>query len=138
MWIRQLAWYWGPVILYAALIFFLSSQSRPSQYLPGFLFGLSDKVLHSFEYGILAVLLYRAFKYTVRTKWAAGWAIFCAMAYGLLDEIHQWFVPYREVEMFDFLADSVGAAILVLTWVFFTEKHKHQTLKQTSTTDLRE
>lgn len=136
--LRQLTWYWGPVLLYGTLIFFLSSQSSPGQYLPGLLFGLSDKILHSIEFGILAVLLYRAFKNTVRTKWAMGWAIFCAMAYGLSDEIHQWFVPNREAELFDLLADSVGATILVLTWAYFSEKHESQALDSPSQSDVRQ
>lgn len=115
-------WYWGPVAAYASLIFFLSSQSTPSRYIPGLFYGLSDKFLHAIEYGILAILLYRAFKHTVNTRWTIGVSLFSAMAYGLSDEIHQWFVPHREADIWDLLADGCGATLLVFAWVMITEK----------------
>lgn len=120
----MLLWYWGPVIGYALLIFFLSSQSTPSQYIPGILYGLSDKILHAIEYGILALLLYRAFKHTVNTRWTVGLSIATAVAFGLSDEIHQWFVPNREADFFDLLADGLGATLIVCAWAFVIEKHQ--------------
>ena len=121
----QLFWYWGPVLAYAFLIFFLSSQSTPSQYIPGLLQGISDKILHALEYGLLAILLYRALTHTIDTKWPMTLSIFMALGYGLSDEIHQWFVPQRESDIFDVLADGFGASLLVFAWVFVTEKfHK--------------
>ena len=66
-WMRLLV-YWGPVVGYAGMVFFLSAQSHPEEQLPSFLLEeVSDKVLHAVEYGILALLCYRAF------RWAA-WA----------------------------------------------------------------
>ena len=66
----QVLWYWAPVVLYAGTIFFLSAQSHPEEQLPSFLLkGVSDKVLHAVEYGILSLLCYRAF------RWAAGPAV---------------------------------------------------------------
>lgn len=119
-----LLWYWGPVIGYALLIFLLSSQSAPSHYIPGFLHGLSDKILHAVEYGILALLLYRAFKHTVNTRWTAGLSILTAVAFGLSDEIHQWFVPSREADFLDLLADGLGATLIVCAWAFVWEKRR--------------
>ena len=96
----QVFWYWVPVALYAGVIFFLSAQSHPEEQLPSFLLeDVSDKVLHGVEYGILALLCYRAF------RWAAGsavaqqavmLAIVAASVYGVTDEVHQFFVPFRE------------------------------------------
>ncbi|MDP1767863.1 MAG: VanZ family protein [Nitrospirota bacterium] len=116
----QVLWYWLPVALYAGLIFFLSSQSHPEDTLPSFLFKeVSDKVLHAVEYGILAVLCYRAF------RWAAGpalarqavvLAIVTASVYGITDEVHQAFVPLRESSWQDWLADTIGAVIGVMSW----------------------
>ena len=58
-------WYWGPVALYAGLIFYLSSQSHPEEYIPQFvLLKLSDKVLHAIEYALLGFLCYRAFDHS--------------------------------------------------------------------------
>jgi len=120
--IAQVFWYWLPVALYAGAIFFWSSQSHPEEQLPSFLLkDVSDKVLHAVEYGILAVLCYRAF------RWAAGpavarqavvSAIVAASAYGVTDEAHQFFVPFRESSWQDWLADTIGAAIGVISWRF--------------------
>jgi VanZ family protein len=118
--IAQVFWYWLPVALYAGAIFFWSSQSHPEEQLPSFLLkDVSDKVLHAVEYGILAVLCYRAF------RWAAGpavarqavvSAIVASSAYGVTDEVHQFFVPFRESSWLDWLADTIGAAIGALSW----------------------
>ncbi len=113
-------WYWAPVALYAGVIFYLSAQSHPEEQLPSFLLkDVSDKVLHGVEYGILGLLCYRAF------RWAAGpavarqavvLAIVTASVYGLTDEAHQIFVPFRESSWLDWLADTAGAAIGALSW----------------------
>jgi len=114
--------YWVPVALYAGVIFYLSAQSHPEEQLPSFLLkDVSDKVLHAVEYGILALLCYRAF------RWAAGpavvrqavvLAIVTASVYGVTDEVHQFFVPFRESSWLDWLADTIGAAIGVISWRF--------------------
>jgi VanZ family protein len=73
---------------------------------------VSDKILHAVEYGVLAALCYRAF------RWAAGvslssYAVFLSIItasfYGFTDEVHQSFVPLREASVFDWMADTVGA-----------------------------
>jgi len=120
--IVQVFWYWVPVALYAGVIYFLSAQSHPEEQLPSFLLkDVSDKVLHAVEYGILALLCYRAF------RWAAGpavarqavvLAIVTASVYGLTDEAHQFFVPFRESSWLDWLADTIGAAIGAMSWRF--------------------
>ena len=118
----QVFWYWVPVALYAGAIFYLSAQSHPEDQLPSFLLkDVSDKVLHAVEYGILGLLCYRAF------RWAAGpavaqqavvLAIVTASVYGITDEMHQFFVPFRESSWLDWLADTIGAAIGALSWRF--------------------
>jgi VanZ family protein len=118
----QVFWYWVPVALYAGVIFYLSAQSHPEEQLPSFLLkDVSDKVLHAVEYGILALLCYRAF------RWAAGpavvrqavvLAIVTASVYGVTDEVHQFFVPFRESSWLDWLADTIGAAIGAISWRF--------------------
>jgi VanZ family protein len=118
----QVLWYWVPVALYAGAIFFLSAQSHPEDQLPSFLLkDVSDKVLHAVEYGILSLLCYRAF------RWGAGpavarqavvLAIVAASVYGLTDEVHQLFVPFRESDWQDWLADTAGAVIGAMSWRF--------------------
>ena len=119
----QVFWYWTPVVLYAGTIYYLSSQSHLEEHLPSFLLeAVSDKVLHAVEYGVLAFLCCRAF------RWAAGpavarqavvLAIVTASIYGITDEVHQVFVPLRESSWQDWLADTIGAAIGAVSWRAF-------------------
>lgn len=105
--------YWGPVVVYAGLIFYLSAQSHPDEDLPSFLDIFSDKVLHAAEYAGLGGLCYRAFRWgppgSVAPR-AFLWAIVAASLYGVADEVHQLFVPFRESSWQDWAADTVGAA----------------------------
>jgi VanZ family protein len=110
--------FWLPVFVYCAIIVFLSSQSYPSRHLPSFVFAFSDKLVHGIEYGILGILLFRAFQQTHPTIGSISLAIACAVAFGISDEIHQWFVPHREADTWDVLADSLGATLFVAGWVF--------------------
>ena len=116
----QVFWYWLPAVLYAGMIYYMSSQSHPEEQLPAFVLkDISDKVLHAVEYAGLAVLCYRAF------RWAAGpsvarqalvLGIVTASIYGVTDEVHQFFVPFRESSWLDWLADTAGAAVGALSW----------------------
>jgi VanZ family protein len=115
----QVLWYWLPVALYAGTIFYLSSQSHPEEQLPSVMFEeISDKVLHAVEYGILALLCYRAFRWGVNgpvASHALTLAIVAASLYGITDEVHQLFVPFRESSWQDWVADTVGAAVGALS-----------------------
>ena len=107
-------WYWLPVVAYAGLIFFLSSLSNPEVYTPSFLYEVGDKSLHAFEYGVLGILCYRAFRHAAGA-WAARYALLLAITasvgYALTDEVHQAFIPLREADAWDLVADSVGASV---------------------------
>ena len=118
----QVLWYWVPVVLYAGAMFYLSAQSNPQEKLPSFLFEeFSDKVLHAVEYGILGLLCYRAFRWGVGGQVASHallFAIVTASLYGITDEVHQFFVPFRESGWQDWAADTIGATIGALSWRF--------------------
>ena len=118
----QVLWYWMPVALYAGTIFYLSAQSHPEDDVPSFLFeDISDKVLHAVEYAGLGVLCYRAFRWGVSgqvASYALLFAIVTASLYGMTDEAHQLFVPFRESSWQDWLADTIGAVIGALSWRF--------------------
>lgn len=110
----HLARYWGPLGLYAALIFAVSAQSHPDETLPSFLMEAGDKLLHGLEYAVFGALCYRAFRWGTTDPWrthAVALAVTAASAYGLTDEIHQWFVPYRESSWQDWLADTAGGGV---------------------------
>jgi len=118
----QMLWYWMPVALYAGAIFYLSAQPHPEEQLPSFLLKeVSDKVLHLLEYSVLGALCYRAFRWGLNGQVAARAlinAIIAASLYGVTDEVHQLFVPFRESSWLDWLADTIGAAIGALSWRF--------------------
>ena len=105
---------WGPVIVYCGAIFAQSSFSTPSV-VPSFF--MSDKLEHIAAYAVMAILFYRAF---VRQRVGASpvknavFAIACTVLYGISDEVHQSFVPARSAEVFDVIADAVGALAGVL------------------------
>jgi VanZ family protein len=109
--------YWGPVCGYAGIIFYFSSLSHPEEDLP-FVGHFSDKVLHAVEYAVLGALCLRAFHGTLHVswrQWATPMAVVLASLYGASDEIHQSFVPFRYSHVLDWVADTVGAVIGVVT-----------------------
>jgi VanZ family protein len=73
------------------------------------------KCAHFVEYGVLAVLLWRALWKPARRDprpWSwrpAGLAILIVAAYAASDEIHQTFVPSRQGSVRDVVLDTSGA-----------------------------
>lgn len=110
--IKKFAIFWLPVVAYCVIIFTLSSMPQP---LPAAIeIPCIDKFLHALEYGILSYLLIRALRQT-QARPAKGALIMTAVAlatlYAATDEFHQMFVPGRSPDIFDLLADFIGAAI---------------------------
>ena len=108
---RHFTCYWVPVILYAGLIFTLSSFPLPP---PKVEIPFVDKFIHLIEYGILGFLLYRALRVSKLAKQVFILAIIFSILYALSDEIHQLFVPGRKFDLWDLAADSVGAILVTL------------------------
>ena len=94
---------WAPVVLWAAVIFALSS-------VPDLGTGLGTwdlvlrKLAHAAEFALLGALLLRAVR-VERTALALG------IAYAVSDELHQHFVAGRVGSPVDVLIDAVGVAI---------------------------
>jgi len=59
----QILWYWLPVVLYAGAIFYLSDQPHRKRNCHRSCSKIQRQVLHAVEYGILALLCYRAFRW---------------------------------------------------------------------------
>jgi len=51
------------------------------------------------------------------SKWPAWLAVLIVSAFGVTDEWHQSFVPGRSCDVFDWLADTTGAALAVTLYV---------------------
>ena len=111
--------YWLPVIIYGGTIVICSSMSTPQKYFPGWVGEINDKVIHMLEYAILAILCYRAFLHAAGPQFAdfAGTlAMVAAVLFGVSDEIHQSFVPLRQADPWDLVANAGGAVIGVTGW----------------------
>lgn len=102
--------FWFPVIIYAIIIFWMSSQEQP--------FGVEieviglDKVLHIIEYAILGFLIARAFAGSPKKIYARDLVLitfFIGTLYGLTDEFHQHFTPGRFMSIFDLISDAIGS-----------------------------
>jgi len=51
------------------------------------------------------------------SKWPAWLAVLTVSAFGVTDEWHQSFVPGRDCDVFDWLSDTLGAALAVTLYV---------------------
>jgi len=104
---------WTLWVGYAGLIFYLSSQQL-GPILSGFPPN-TDKLIHATEYAVFGVLTYLALG-TSRRSWRGQWlhlvlAIAIGIAYGVSDEFHQSFVPTRDSDPRDVVADTIGTTI---------------------------
>ena len=120
---RKWLLFWGPAIAYLALIFALSSIRVVR--IPVVKFTMADKVLHAIEYAGLTAVLFRALRFTRRPwlyRWAALVALGLASLYGATDEVHQFYVG-RSADAGDWLADTIGAALMAAALLAYTELH---------------
>lgn len=109
--IRSTTLYWLPTLAYMALIWMLSSIPKTA---PIMIFQMQDKLVHLVEYGILAILSF----YSILRTWP-HWqkrtvfllSVFLAALWGAIDEWHQSFVPNRNADIMDAVADALGAII---------------------------
>lgn len=101
-------WIWPFAV--AALIFAASSRSHVRS--PG-LTRIDDKIAHFAIYGLLATLVCR-----VGGGWrGAVWSLLAVSAFGASDEWHQSFVPGRDSDVADWVADTLGAALAIGLYV---------------------
>ncbi|MFV1952054.1 MAG: VanZ family protein [Nitrospinota bacterium] len=115
--------YWLPVLIYCYIIFNFSSRES-IRLIPSV--SHIDKVLHMIAYGVLGILLVRAFQKTstYNRKRIALLAIIFAAIYGISDEIHQSFVVSRTADIYDVIFDTLGAAIAVQVYSLLSQKVK--------------
>lgn len=119
------AWLWLPTFSWALLVFaFLSlpvdlllalifpASDDPSRWM----FPHADKLTHALLFGVMAFLLFRPFTqdWGLSPLLAAGAAFVASSMYGLTMEIIQSFLPYRQADAGDVLANAAGAALIFL------------------------
>ena len=105
---------WAPTALWSALVLFLTSV--PGKDVPDVGPVWIDKVVHVFLYGTLAFFATRAAaaQWPLRLTSLAPRVVLAISAFAALDELHQLFIPGRDCDIHDWLADTVGAALLCL------------------------
>lgn len=132
--------YWLPPLTWMAAIFFFSTDSFSGENTGSLLYDIAHrffpsltpeqfqpvhfairKAAHFTEYGIMALLLFRAFRSGNVLRWQWRWAIFAwlvVVGYALLDEYHQTFTTSRTGSIRDSLTDIVGGTTaLFVLWL---------------------
>ena len=87
--------------------------------IPDFGFKLSDKILHFIVFGTLGILMARGMRNAknkiVNESYISITLMIC-IVYGILDEVHQYFVPGRYFSWWDWVADILG--VITLVWIY--------------------
>ena len=79
--------------------------------LPEIYFDPRKLIFHFFEYFLLSFLIFKSINKKEE-------ACLLSSIYGLLDEIHQFYVPSRTFDFFDILADISGSFFLLIFCLF--------------------
>lgn len=143
---RSRWWRYGPLVIWAALIFIGSGSLLSGSHTGSFLLGplrrlfphasyqtlglihlLVRKAGHLTEYAILGWLAARAFRTSsldfLRRHWFwCAWIL--VAAYSLSDEFHQSFVPSRGASIWDSVIDTAGG-LLALLWIACRARRKN-------------
>lgn len=101
-----------PAFIVAIIIFMASSI--PGTNMPTVMFPYFDKIEHMAIYAVLSAAVARGF-----CNWRPWFSlrliiilsVMIGTAYGISDEIHQSFVPGRESDIYDIIADAVGSLL---------------------------
>ena len=107
---------WSSLI---TILFFLPGSALPKENWLGDIY--FDKWVH---FGFFAVLLFSwAAAFEVRSKWM--WLLLAAIVYGAAVEfIQRDWVPNRDFDLYDLLADTLGAIAGLVVWLRVYKKNK--------------
>lgn len=76
----------------------------------------SDKIGHFLIFGLLATLLARVRAFQRWTPLGAYMAVVLVSLFGGTDELHQMLVQGRSADVYDWAADTLGAAVFVAAY----------------------
>jgi len=119
-----------PLILYWVVLFV--ATTLPASRLPKT--GINDKIEHLVGYFLLTFLLSNALFFQEKRSRAKQFPVLIALVvvafYGMIDELHQYYIPGRFCDFYDWTADVTGA--LVAGVLYFLVKKYFQVVKTTS------
>ena len=103
-----------PAVIIGIIIFYFSSLSNPypappSEQVSKFL----NPLMHIGEFGLLTFLIFFGFFSKVKSIYLLTISFF----YAFLDEIHQYFVPYRYFDVLDLMIDTVGVVLGFISYL---------------------
>lgn len=137
---KNLIW-WGLTIIWCAFIFYMSSRTgdqssldsgwvswalgsllefvtkRQDVQIPALLI---RKAAHFFEYFVLGFLLYKSFHICSQPKARILRPAAAGIFYALTDEIHQFFVPGRAMQLTDVGIDALGVISAICIFHYFS------------------
>jgi len=102
-------------LVYAGIIYWESSRDTSSVSLPYH----TDKIVHFMEFGLLCLMtcwLLSSVRIWTNGIYKIILAVGITSLYGISDEFHQLFTPNRSVDVFDWMADTIGAVTAGLLW----------------------
>lgn len=140
--------YWLPPLVWMAAIFYFSTDSFSGEKTGSLLYDIFHfffpsltyeqfrpihfvirKAAHFTEYGLLALLLFRAFRAANAVRWRWSWAIgswLAIVVYALTDEYHQTFVSSRTGTINDSVIDILGGTTaLAVLWLMRRKDEKN-------------
>lgn len=114
-------------IVYAVLV--VTVSSLPDVDLPDLGTGHLDKILHLVQYAVFGFLAARGWG-PQRAGKGNGWATWLPaivlLLFAMADEFHQKWIPGRDAEVNDWIADALGVAIGYLAGTMMN-RHAHAT-----------
>ncbi len=119
---------WFPVIIWAGLIFCLSSiPNLKTRFEYDFIL---RKIAHAIEYFILTFLLYRAFRgsFNIGILQFFVYPATLSFFYAVSDEFHQSFVSGRSASIRDVLIDTIGILGFYIVIKIFAANQRNRTL----------
>ncbi|MFZ0861986.1 MAG: VanZ family protein [Candidatus Sulfotelmatobacter sp.] len=115
-------------ILYPLLHFLFGIDAAPFEHLHFYI----RKAGHVFGYGMLSILLFRAWRETLTVvsdaKWTLRWATLAVLGTAIvasMDEWHQSYIPSRTGTPWDVLLDTcAGTAAQILLLIWYAQSRK--------------
>jgi len=121
-----------PYLLITVGIF--SFSSFPGDSLPDLSFEFSDKIIHFTIYLFLMISFFIAINNSNQNnflrKSPVVFSLIITILYGATDELHQYFVPNRSCDIWDFVANTLGAVIAGYIIYIYLRKKQNNTIEK--------